>query len=63
MHLAALIGIPYSYFSIAYVKTNIEGTYNLLEASKNNKIENVVITSTSEVYGTPKKMPMVKIIK
>tara|TARA_E500000178_G_scaffold356568_1_gene435537 strand:- start:241 stop:1218 length:978 start_codon:yes stop_codon:yes gene_type:complete len=59
MHLAALIGIPYSYFSpIAYVKTNIEGTYNLLEASKNNKIENIIITSTSEVYGTPKKMPI-----
>ena len=59
MHLAALIGIPYSYFSpIAYVKTNIEGTYNLLEASKNNKIDNIIITSTSEVYGTPKKMPI-----
>ena len=34
-HLAALIGIPYSYFSpLAYVKTNVEGTYNILEASK-----------------------------
>ena len=55
MHLAALVGIPYSYFSpAAYVKTNIEGTYNLLEASKNNRVNNVIITSTSEVYGTPK---------
>ena len=59
MHLAALVGIPYSYFSpAAYVKTNIEGTYNLLEASKNNRVNNVIITSTSEVYGTPKKIPI-----
>jgi len=59
LHLAALVGIPYSYFSpLAYVKTNIEGTYNLLEASKNNNVENIIITSTSEVYGTPKKIPI-----
>ena len=59
MHLAALVGIPYSYFSpLAYVKTNIEGTYNLLEASKNNNVDNIIITSTSEVYGTPKKIPI-----
>ena len=59
LHLAALVGIPYSYFSpLAYVKTNIEGTYNLLEASKNNNAENIIITSTSEVYGTPKKIPI-----
>ena len=38
IHLAALIGIPYSYYSpLAYVKTNIEGTYNVLEAAKNLK--------------------------
>lgn len=55
-HLAALIGIPYSYESpTAYVKTNIEGTLNVLEASKNLKIKQVIITSTSEVYGTAKK--------
>ena len=54
-HLAALIGIPYSYVSpTAYVKTNIEGTLNVLEASKNLKIKQVLITSTSEVYGTAK---------
>jgi NAD dependent epimerase/dehydratase len=54
-HLAALIGIPYSYVSpTAYVKTNIEGTLNILEASKNLKIKQILITSTSEVYGTAK---------
>ena len=53
IHLAALIGIPYSYISpIAYIKTNIEGTYNVLEACKNNKIDQILITSTSEVYGS-----------
>lgn len=56
IHLAALIGIPYSYVSpSAYVKTNVEGTYNVLEAAKNHKIKNVIITSTSEVYGTAYK--------
>ena len=55
-HLAALIGIPYSYISpSAYLKTNVEGTLNILEASKNLKIKQVLITSTSEVYGTAKK--------
>lgn len=59
MHLAALIGIPYSYVSpLAYIKTNVEGTYNVLEASKNLKLENIIITSTSEIYGTPKKLPI-----
>ena len=39
LHLAALIGIPYSYVSPnAYIKTNMEGTYNVLESSKNNKV-------------------------
>ena len=53
LHLAALIGIPYSYFSpTAYVKTNIEGTLNVLEAAKNLKTKQVIITSTSEVYGS-----------
>ena len=58
-HLAALIGIPYSYFSPqAYLKTNIEGTYNILEASKNKNIEEIIITSTSETYGTAKYVPI-----
>ena len=56
IHLAALIGIPYSYVSpSAYLKTNVEGTYNVLEASKNLNIKNIITTSTSEVYGTAYK--------
>ena len=59
IHLAALIGIPYSYFSpLAYVKTNIEGTYNILEAAKNLNMKNIIITSTSEVYGSAKYLPI-----
>lgn len=58
-HLAALIGIPYSYLSpLAYIKTNVEGTYNILEASRNLNLENIIITSTSEVYGSAVKVPM-----
>ncbi|HWQ82618.1 MAG TPA: GDP-mannose 4,6-dehydratase [Ignavibacteria bacterium] len=58
-HLAALIGIPYSYVSpLAYIKTNIEGTYNVLESSKNLNLENIIITSTSETYGTAKYVPI-----
>tara|TARA_B100000902_G_C27312755_1_gene919391 strand:+ start:661 stop:1641 length:981 start_codon:yes stop_codon:yes gene_type:complete len=55
IHLAALIGIPYSYNSpTAYIKTNVEGTFNILEAAKNLKLKQVIVTSTSEVYGTAK---------
>ena len=58
-HLAALIGIPYSYISpIAYLKTNVEGTYNVLESAKNQNIEQVLITSTSETYGTAQYVPI-----
>ena len=58
-HLAALIGIPYSYISpLAYLKTNVEGTYNVLEASKSLDIEQTIITSTSEVYGSAKYVPI-----
>jgi NAD dependent epimerase/dehydratase len=58
-HLAALIGIPYSYISpLAYIKTNIEGTYNILQAAKELGLERVVQTSTSEVYGTAKYVPI-----
>ena len=53
LHLAALIGIPYSYISpLAYIKTNVEGTYNVLQSSKELQIFQTVITSTSEVYGS-----------
>ena len=58
-HLAALIGIPYSYTSpLAYIRTNIEGTYNVLEAAKNLSIEQALITSTSETYGTAQYVPI-----
>lgn len=58
-HLAALIGIPYSYVSpLAYIKTNIEGTYNILETSRRLGVENVLVTSTSETYGTAQYVPI-----
>ena len=58
-HLAALVGIPYSYFSpLAYIKTNIEGTYNVLESSKHLDLEQIIITSTSETYGSAKYVPI-----
>jgi len=58
-HLAALIGIPYSYESpLAYIKTNIEGTYNVLENARLRNFENVIITSTSETYGTAQFVPI-----
>jgi NAD dependent epimerase/dehydratase len=58
-HLAALIGIPYSYVSpLAYIKTNAEGTYNVLEAARNLEIPDVLVTSTSETYGTAQYVPI-----
>jgi NAD dependent epimerase/dehydratase len=58
-HLAALIGIPYSYNSpLAYIRTNVEGTYNILEAAKNLALEQVLVTSTSEIYGTAQYVPI-----
>jgi len=58
-HLAALIGIPYSYVSpSAYIKTNIEGTYNILQAAKILNTKNILITSTSETYGTGQYVPI-----
>ncbi len=58
-HLAALIGIPYSYISPqAYIKTNIEGTYNVLQSSRVLNIEQVILTSTSETYGTAQYVPI-----
>jgi len=58
-NLAALIGIPYSYISpLAYIKTNIEGTYNVLEASKKLDLSQILITSTSETYGSAKQLPI-----
>ncbi|MCG9967992.1 NAD-dependent 4,6-dehydratase LegB [Pelotomaculum terephthalicicum JT] len=58
-HLAALIGIPYSYVSpLAYIKTNVEGTYNILQSAREEGIGRVVCTSTSEVYGTARYVPI-----
>lgn len=58
-HLAALIGIPYSYVNPRdVIETNISGSLNLLLAVLDSKIEKLVHTSTSEVYGTAKYIPM-----
>jgi NAD dependent epimerase/dehydratase len=58
-HLAALIAIPYSYVAPAsYVRTNIEGTLNVLEAARNLGVGRVVHTSTSETYGTALYTPI-----
>ncbi len=58
-HLAALIGIPYSYEApLSYVRTNVEGTLNVLQAAREAGVERVVHTSTSEVYGTAQYVPI-----
>jgi len=58
-HLAALIGIPYSYISpLAYIKTNTEGTYNVLESGRKLNLKRIIITSTSEIYGTAQYVPI-----
>lgn len=58
-HLAALIAIPYSYLAPrSYVETNVVGTLNVLEAAKALGTPRVVVTSTSETYGTARSVPM-----
>jgi NAD dependent epimerase/dehydratase len=58
-HLAALIGIPFSYHSPdSYVDTNVKGTLNILQAARKAKVKKVIHTSTSEVYGTAQYVPM-----
>ena len=58
-HLAALIAIPYSYVAPnSYVQTNIQGTLNICQAAKENGISRLIHTSTSEVYGTAKYIPI-----
>ena len=58
-HLAALIAIPFSYYSPdSYVDTNIKGTLNVLQATRDSGCERALITSTSEVYGTAKYVPI-----
>jgi NAD dependent epimerase/dehydratase len=58
-HLAALIAIPYSYHSPdTYVDTNVKGTLNIVQAARELGVEKVIHTSTSEVYGTAKSVPI-----
>jgi len=58
-HLAALIGIPFSYHSPeSYIDTNIKGTLNILQAGKDENVDKILVTSTSEVYGTAKFVPI-----
>lgn len=58
-HLAALIAIPYSYVAPqSYVDTNVNGTLNILEACRSEHVGRVIITSTSEVYGTARYVPI-----
>jgi NAD dependent epimerase/dehydratase len=59
LHLAALIAIPYSYHSPdTYVDTNIKGTLNILQAARDLGVKRVIHTSTSEVYGTARFVPI-----
>lgn len=59
LHLAALIAIPYSYHSPdAYVDTNVRGTLNVLQAARELGVRRVIHTSTSEVYGTARFVPI-----
>lgn len=58
-HLAALIGIPFSYHSPdSYFETNVKGTLNVLQASRDYNVERIIVTSTSEVYGTSQYVPI-----
>jgi NAD dependent epimerase/dehydratase len=58
-HLAALIGIPYSYRAPdAYLETNVKGTLHVLQAARRHGVERVLVTSTSEVYGSARSVPM-----
>ncbi len=58
-HLAALIGIPYSYVAPqSYVRTNVEGTANIMESGREHGVARIVHTSTSEAYGTARYTPI-----
>ncbi len=59
IHLGALVSIPYSYkHPDSFIQTNINGTFNILQAALDNKVNHVVIASTSEVYGTATQIPI-----
>jgi len=58
-HLAALIAIPYSYIAPeSYIETNVKGTLNICQAAKDNGVKRILVTFTSEVYGTAKYVPI-----
>ena len=58
-HLAALIAIPFSYHSPdSYIDTNVKGTLNIVQAAKDLNVERVLVTSTSEIYGTAQYVPI-----
>jgi NAD dependent epimerase/dehydratase len=61
-HLAALIAIPFSYHSPdSYIDTNVKGTLNIIQAARDNKVRRVLVTSTSEVYGTAQFVPITEL--
>jgi len=61
-HLAALIAIPFSYHSPdSYIDTNVKGTLNILQAAKDLNVKKVLVTSTSEVYGTAQFVPITEL--
>jgi NAD dependent epimerase/dehydratase len=61
-HLAALIAIPFSYHSPdSYIDTNVKGTLNIIQAARDNNIKRVLVTSTSEVYGTAQFVPITEL--
>jgi NAD dependent epimerase/dehydratase len=61
-HLAALIAIPFSYHSPdSYIDTNVKGTLNVIQAARDNKVKRVLVTSTSEVYGTAQFVPITEL--
>ena len=61
-HLAALIAIPFSYHSPdSYIDTNVKGTLNIIQAARDNKVQRVLVTSTSEVYGTAQFVPITEL--
>ena len=61
-HLAALIAIPFSYHSPdSYIDTNVKGTLNVIQAARDNNVKRVLVTSTSEVYGTAKFVPITEL--
>ena len=61
-HLAALIAIPFSYHSPdSYIDTNVKGTLNIIQAARDNNVKRLLVTSTSEVYGTAQFIPITEL--